>query len=640
MNQKIYIISALFACLILQAQNYTWQWGQYGGGDQGSFGSGFTYTNDESIRDIAVDNNNNYYYLATINPGSPTLNGAPVTNYSSQDLFLFSTDCQGNVRWTRTIGGYNKNEYAWNIEVDNAGGIYMLGYFVNLYGVEAPAVAPIKFDDTTIIPYINTPYADQTTTDPGLKSSYLLKYNTGDGSLAWQQALQGDVSWTTRQADSAIFTMDSAKNIHAILGFRAGTHLNGLITVPSTFTNTYQYYLVKFNYTANTGNVVNMIPQANPLLLPITGEIWAGMFEGKVNLVYDETLNRYYLAGKRMWSDGSFTYTDFSYGGTPFTGDGYLLVFDGSSGTEQWRKEFTMTSNPWNYPDDNVVFNIVKDSTTSDIYIGGYYFIYNKTGSTTFPNNASLGNYSFPYYYTGYNPYVMRINPLGQVLWVAQPTSISTASMEGHKFYKSSLVLNGNEVAFAKGSRGDTWGTYPMVRPQNDDADPLLVRLNKDTGAVIGAHEILSTYGSKDEFTSIAVDNDGNYVVGGFKHGSLFMDPNDGVPELHGNTTSGKSQFFFAKLATSSSCTQMNTAETPVKQTDVVFYPNPVRDILNIKTKEKLTSYEVITADGRLMKQGKFSGNFTIDMSGVATGVYYVKVQGENFATAGKIVKK
>src|SRR5690606_34930860 len=111
-------------------------------GDQGSFGSGFTYTNDESIRDIAVDNNNNYYYLATINPGSPTLNGAPVTNYSSQDLFLFSTDCQGNVRWTRTIGGYNKNEYAWNIEVDNAGGIYMLGYFVNLYGVEAPAVAP------------------------------------------------------------------------------------------------------------------------------------------------------------------------------------------------------------------------------------------------------------------------------------------------------------------------------------------------------------------------------------------------------------------------------------------------------------------------------------------------------------------
>ena len=183
--------------------------------------------------------------------------------------------------------------------------------------------------------------------------------------------------------------------------------------------------------------------------------------------------------------------------------------------------------------------------------------------------------------------------------------------MEGHKFYKSSLVLNGNEIAFAKGSRGDTWGSFPMVRPQNDAADPLLVRLNKDTGAVLGAHDILSGYGTMDELTAVAVDQEGNYVVGGFKHSSLFLDPNDGVPDLHGNTTSGKSQFFFAKLATSSSCTQMNTAETPVKQTDVVFYPNPVSDVLHIKTNEKLTSYQVITADGRLMKQGTFTGNYT-----------------------------
>jgi hypothetical protein len=640
MKKQLYLLLTLLATVTASAQTYSWQWAKYGGGNEGSFSSGFTYTQDESIRDIAVDNQNNYYYLATINPMNPTLNGTPVTSYHQQDLFLFSTDCQGNIRWTRTIGGRIEQEFAWNIELDNNGGLYLLGSFSTTNYVTDPAPIPIHFDTNVTLPLLTVPSSQPTTIDPALKTSYLLKYNTSDGSLAWQQPLQGDVSWTTRQADSAIFTMDSAKNIHAILGFRAGTHLNGLITVPSNFTNTYQYYLVKFNYTANTGNVVNMIPQANPLLLPITGEIWAGMFEGKVNLVYDETLNRYYLAGKRMWSDGSFTYTDFSYGGTPFTGDGYLLAFEGSTGGELWRKEFTMTANPWNLPDDNVVFNIVKDSTTSDIYIGGFYFIYNKTGSTTFPNNASFGNYTFPYYYTGINPYVMRINPLGQVLWVAQPTSISTASMEGHKFYKSSLVLNGNEVAFAKGSRGDTWGTYPMVRPQNDDADPLLVRLNKDTGAVLGTHEVLGMYGIKDEFTAVAADQDGNYVVGGFKHGSLFMDPNDGVPELHGNTASGKSQFFFAKLATSSSCTQMNTVETPVQQTDVAFYPNPVQDMLQIKTKEKLITYEVITADGRLITQGKFSRTYTIDMTGMATGVYYVKVQGEGFATTGKVIKK
>ncbi len=630
MNQKIYIIWALFLCLMAQAQNYTWQWGQYGGGDQGSFGSGFSYTDDESIRDIEVDSDNNYYYLATVNPGSPTLNGTPVNSYHSQDLILFSTDCQGSLRWTKTIGGRLDMEFAWNIELDNNGGLYLLGSFSTTNYVTDPAPIPIHFDTNVTLPLLTVPSSQPTTIDPALKTSYLLKYNTSDGNLAWQQALQGDVSWTTRQADSAIFTMDSAKNIHAILGFRAGTHLNGLVTVPSTFTNTYQYYLVKFNYTPGTGNTVNMTPQANPLLLPMTGSLEAGMVEGQVFLLFDETLNRYYITGKRE-SGSSGSYFPLSYNNNAFTQDGFLLSLDGTTGAELWRKEFYA----YQPLPRNRIHGIVKDNA-SNIYISGLYFHFNPNNTLT----ATFGNYNFPSS-NGNTPVVLKVDSYGNVLWSKSVDGYANSVVAaGYGYSKGPLVLNGNEVAFVKGSQGDQWGTHTMTRPANDDGDPLLVRLNKETGAVIGAHEILSTYGSKDEFTSIAVDNDGNYVVGGFKHGSLFMDPNDGVSELHGNTTSGKSQFFFAKLATSSSCTQMNTAETPVKQTDVVFYPNPVSDVLHIKTKEKLTSYEVITADGRLMKQGKFTGNYTIDMSGVATGVYYVKVQGDGFATAGKVVKK
>ncbi|RCU43599.1 T9SS type A sorting domain-containing protein [Chryseobacterium lacus] len=630
MNQKIYIISALFTCLMLQAQNYTWQWAQYGGGDQGSSGSGFTYFQDESIRDIAVDSNNNYYYLATVNPGSPTLNGTPVTSYHGQDLFLFSTDCQGSLRWTKTIGGRLSLEYGWNIELDNNGGLYLLGSFYTTNYVTDPAPIPIHFDTNVTLPLLTVPSSQPTTIDPALKTSYLLKYNTSDGNLAWQQALQGDVSWTTRQADSAIFTMDSAKNIHAILGFRAGTHLNGLVTVPSTFTNTYQYYLVKFNYTPGTGNTVNMTPQANPLLLPMTGSLEAGMVEGQVFLLFDETLNRYYITGKRE-SGSSGSYFPLSYNNNAFTQDGFLLSLDGTTGAELWRKEFYA----YQPLPRNRIHGIVKDNA-SNIYISGLYFHFNPNNTLT----ATFGNYNFPSS-NGNTPVVLKVDSAGNVQWSKSVDGYANSVVAaGYGYSKGPLVLNGNEVAFVKGSQGDQWGTHTMTRPANDDGDPLLVRLNKETGAVIGAHEILSTYGSKDEFTSIAVDNDGNYVVGGFKHGSLFMDPNDGVPELHGNTTSGKSQFFFAKLATSSSCTQMNTTETPLKQTDVVFYPNPVNDVLHIKTKEKLTSYEVITADGRLMKQGKFTRNHTIDMSGVTPGVYYVKVQGDGFATAGKIVKK
>ncbi|MDF0718703.1 T9SS type A sorting domain-containing protein [Kaistella sp. PBT33-4] len=635
MKNKLYLLLLTTLTTLASAQTYSWQWAKYGGGNTGSTSSGFNYTQDESIRDIAVDNQNNYYYLATMNPTNPTLNGTAVDNYDRQDLFLFSTDCQGNVRWTRNIGGTTAVQQSWNIEVDNNGGLYIMGTFQNRAYASNPTYAPLHFDSANHIPVIQISQTDTTTPDPGLKTAYLLKYSTANGNLEWQKPLQGNVTSALRSSDCGIFYMDSSKNIHAIVGFAAGTHLNGAITVPASFTGSYQYYLIKFSY--NNGN---MTPDPNPLLLPITGFIVQGYSEGKVSLLYDGTagVNQYYLAGKRM-QYGNFTYSDFSYGGTPFTEDGYLLAFNGTTGAEVWRKEFTMSTNPANVPDDNSVLDVVKDPNTSDIYIAGNYYIYNQNGSVVFNNSVSFGNYTFPYVFQGYNPYVMKLNPAGTVLWATIPSAISANSIEGYKFMKGRLTLNNNEVAFVKGSRGDTWGSFAMQRPVNDQADPLLVRLNTGTGAVIGTHEVLSSFGSQDEFTAVAVDNDGNYVLGGFMHGILFEDPNDGLPSMNGLTGSGKSQFFVSKLA-KSACSAMATAETPVQQTDVAFYPNPVQDVLNIKTKEKLLSYEVITADGRLITQGKFARTYTVDMTGMTTGVYYVKVLGEGFATTGKVIKK
>src|SRR5690606_36136500 len=270
-------------------------------------------------------------------------------------------------------------EYAWKIELDNNGGLYILGIFSSRTGPSFPGFLPVYFDENNSIPITTIPYSDQTSYDPGLKTAYLLKYKTNNGALEWHKELQGDVTWSLANADTAIFTMDSSKNIHAILGFKAGSHLNGTITVPASYTDSYQYYLVKFAY--DNGN---MTPELNPLLLPITGFITQGLGEGKVNMVFDEGLDRYYIAGKRM-SGGSATYVDFSYSGVPFTEDGYLLAFQGKNspqpGTELWRKEFTMSNNPANMPDDNSVFDIVKDPNTSDIYITGYYYIYNQNGS-------------------------------------------------------------------------------------------------------------------------------------------------------------------------------------------------------------------------------------------------------------------
>lgn len=77
-------------------------------------------------------------------------------------------------------------------------------------------------------------------------------------------------------------------------------------------------------------------------------------------------------------------------------------------------------------------------------------------------------------------------------------------------------------------------------------------------------------------------------MLGGFINQQLFTDPNDGIATISNVSSSTKTNFFYTKLATFSTCTTMATAETPVKETDLVFYPNPVKDILQIKTREKL----------------------------------------------------
>ncbi|WP_079242468.1 T9SS type A sorting domain-containing protein [Chryseobacterium indologenes] len=601
------------------SQAYQWQWGKQAGGLTGSADPGFHYVFDESIRDIVVDNNNNTYYLATMREQDQNLNGASVTNYGLSDLFLFSADCAGNIRWTRPIGGSGDGENAWHIKVDNNGGLYVLATLYNNSYVGDPNAVPMHFDDTHTQPLYT--YYDQTI-EPAHKAAFLLKYNTSDGTLAWSKSLQGDVSYSTRMCDVQMMYMDASKNIHAIMGFRAGTHLNGLITVPSTFTSTYQYYAVKFNY--DNGN---MTP-ATPLLLPVTGgAINIVGREGKVNVVYDESLNRYYIAGKRM-DPGFSNLVDLSYNNVPFTKAAYVLALDGTTGAEVWRKEL----NNGTTSTDDEIHAIIKDPVTSDIYISGRYF-----NGITVP--ATFGSYTFPLRnYVEAVPFVMKMNAAGTVQWARTPEAMSGLQF-GYRFTKGTIAINGNEIAFAKGSWSDVWGSYAMVRPDGDRSDPLLVRLNKDTGDVLGTGEIRSNYYVIDEFTAVAADNDGNYVVGGFFHDQLFTDANDNVNTMAVNVAGGKSQSFFTKFA-KSACSQMSVEETAA-QAGMQLYPNPVQDVLTIKSKEPLVSYEIFGATGQLVKQGTLNMmQEQIVVSSLQTGVYYVKLKTKSSTVTEKILKK
>ncbi|MBA5246268.1 T9SS type A sorting domain-containing protein [Marnyiella aurantia] len=637
MKNKLYLLLCTTLLTFSYAQTYQWQWAKAGGGDTGSSAIIFAETRDEMIRDVVVDNNNNSYYLTTIYPQNPNINGSTITSYHSKDLLLFSLDCQGNLRWSQTIGGYNDSEHAWNLEVDNNGGLYMMAHVTNQAHITAPTILPVRWDPNHARPLSSVDYSDTTTPDPGLNKIFLLRYNTADGTLDWEKPLQNPlgVSRSTDRGDNGVWTMDNSYNIHAILGFEAGTHLGGLITVPSSFTTTYQYYLVKFNYSIGTGNVVNMIPQPNPLLLPITGNLESGVAGGKVQFLYDETLNRYYLAGSTSVSFQD--YLPLDYNGTPLSNDGYVLAIDGTTGDVFWRREFTtFIGGTANQSPDEKIYSLIKDSDGS-LYLSGRY-----TNGDPAPTLSGPG-YSYtlptnpPGALTNIN-FVMKLNPLGAVQWVKAPTSSNT-NFFGTRSMRARIALNGNEIAFVKGTRSiETWDSFTVTNPVNDQANSLLVRLNKDTGNALGLNPILSGYGTDDELTSVAVDNDGNYVVGGYFKTDIFTDPNDNIPTIsYGSST--RSQFYVAKLA-KSACSAMATTETEL-DSHISFYPNPTQDEVQVSTKDTPKSWEIYGMTGQIVSKGAFSrGSNRINMSQLATGTYMVKVETEKGTLTGKVIKK
>src|SRR5690606_36944685 len=77
-----------------------------------------------------------------------------------------------------------------------------------------------------------------------------------NGQFLWKRALQGDVSSVYDRSHVLDVLIDSKDNIHFIVGFTSGTHLDNKVTVPTTIT-AYQYYLVKYN---TAGNYLSNIP--------------------------------------------------------------------------------------------------------------------------------------------------------------------------------------------------------------------------------------------------------------------------------------------------------------------------------------------------------------------------------------------
>ena len=357
MKTKSHIISRiyklLFSLLFLlcsffaTAQDYEWDWAVSGGGMAGPTGH---QTNSEKIYDMKVGSDNNYYFIGTMYGTIGTqLDGEPVTTYNSSgggnDIFLFSTTCDGTVRWSQAIGGKGLMDWAFNLVLDSDNNVYVGAH------VEGGSTYSVYFSPTVSI----GPFPADT---EAYKRIFLVKYNS-DGQYQGRKALQGNVNNSNNDAQLLDLFIDDNDILHFITGLRPGTHLDNNVSVPNTIT-TAQYFLAKYD---------TNLHYINSMLLPIAdGTAFPSGIATR--FAYDQTLNRYYLTGMRSMSVTGSELIPLIYDGKAFVERSYILAFNGTDGSEEWRREiYSEPASPTLYASNQ--FNSLKIDSNSNIYIGG-----------------------------------------------------------------------------------------------------------------------------------------------------------------------------------------------------------------------------------------------------------------------------
>lgn len=612
------ILYSLFS-IPLHSQTYNWDWAVSGGGPLGNL----SY---ETIHDIKVGTDNNYYFIAAVyGKHGVQLNGQSVKTYNqsisvaggSPDIFLFSTTCDVTVRWSQAIGGA-LHDYAFNLVLDDQNNVY-IGANVRNTNVSNDG-HPVHFSPTDSLSYpdLTTPQTHQ----DEFKSSFLVKYDS-NGQFIGKKALQGnDITFSTYYSHLLELAIDSKNNLHFVVGLMKGTHLDNKVTVPNTVTD-YLYFLAKYDSDLN---------YVSSMQLPVTTGGFPGQGTvGATKFAYDEKLNQYYVAGHREGAP----LVPLTYDGSSVVNRSFLFAIDGTDGGLLWHRE--LYSNPTGgIAIQTNRFKSIKIDTNSDVYIGGDLFKNQNEQDLKIydPNDTSVTPYLFTPGADFTIPMIFKINNNGVVQWVQATAAYNTTAGTPGPRHGKGIAIKNNEVAFGTQAANEFWGNFQIQRPFSHGPDPLLVRLNKQTGQVIAIHDIMGG-ASLDQITALEVDRDGNYIVGGFFYGSSLFTNTPNITPLVG---AGESDFFVAKLGAYACGTNSSEKFNNIK---VNVYPNPTNDIINIETDETLLNYVVYDMNGREIQNGMFGSSNQLNLQNANNGVYFVKVTTvhNNVATV-RVIKK
>ncbi|TDS49821.1 hypothetical protein, partial [Myroides indicus] len=335
------------------------------------------------------------------------MDGVPVPAYNTsnareggtKDIFLFSTTCEGEVRWSQTIGGWMDDD-AYNLVLDNQNNVYVGVNVRNDSPGDGPGIRPpLHFTETDSVPFADRKNNAEIPQE-GFKTTYLVKYNS-DGQLMKRVALQGDVN--SSNFNSHVFNLVIGDNkLHFIICLLNGTHLDGNLTVTDS-SYFFKYYLVQYDLNLNYVNVFE---------LPVTQETGFSI-ENALHFAYDTNKNQYYIAGERRGSPRA----PLTYDGQAIVNRSYIIAINGDNGSKKWIREIHAVT-PSGHLNANRIFSLTLDKN-SNVYIGGSFHTHNLPNVKIYdPADSSVTPYFFTPSVTSTIPMITKFNSSGDVQWV------------------------------------------------------------------------------------------------------------------------------------------------------------------------------------------------------------------------------
>ncbi|GLB50810.1 T9SS type A sorting domain-containing protein [Neptunitalea lumnitzerae] len=570
---------ALTTCT-LQAQD--WQWIQRGG-SYTNFVNNLQYF--EAVIDIKIDSDNNSYILSSIGHSQPDIAGNPVNFYGSNtanpDFVLASFSCDGTFRWSKTLGGNNR-ETIESIGIDANDNIYIAGQFLTCI--------------------LNNPYAphidedfifDQSTTPLDCRMTFITKYDK-DGNFQWVQRPSPVGGNTNDMGSMNIVTTPNGTS-----------HWLVVIDAPGTYAGSLNYpggengiFIFKYD---TDGNFIEAIP--------LNIDVSDGGLVANMKLYINPNNGYYYLTSRETTSSGE----SLSIQGQTLTGTSYIACFN-TTGTLQYMIQNTTATHSLN------IHSIIFDDQ-NNMYIDA---------QMSGDNLDTFMGITIPEFMGPDVIIKTDAATASNVFWYTYANQGANGS--------GSLVYDHNQNVLVytgriQGAVPYTWGSQTVYPSSYNGSRPMMATFNPSNGDCNAIHYINGQSSVPANARVLAIDNSGDYVMGGDFSGYLYDTNGNSIYSVGGNR-----DFFLTKFSTQA-CTPLSTQNN--QAINLQPYPNPTFNNINVPVTQQ-TSYALYNIQGALLQQGTLNtNNQSVPLNNYPAGMYLLTLTTANGQSqTHKIIKQ